>query len=165
MARLEAHRRRDPGQGGVVEAPMLEVAVDGSAGQQHGRGAQQTVGGLDAMLFEQANGLNGGEVVALPVAGADLERGDDLAIPLQLRQGQDPRDPAVGPVQGLGASAGAQCAVERVLRNPVQAGRLLHQRTARRAARRQPGAPAAQLQQGLGRELTTRHGRQPPAAR
>ena len=98
---LEANGRRHTRQGGVVVAPLFEVAVDSTSGQ-HGHGcAQQSVRGLDTVLFEQADRLDRGKMAPLLIAGADLQRGDDLAEALKLGLGQYPRNAAIRALKGL----------------------------------------------------------------
>ena len=124
------------------------------------RRLQQAVRGLDPMLLEQADRLHGGQVAPLLVAGADLERRDDLAVALQLRLRQDPRHARGRPGAGPWA-ARARARPDRASfpRQPVQ-GAPSRCISARRSALR--GASAARRRrrstQGFGGKLlASRH--------
>jgi hypothetical protein len=92
---LEADRGRLPQEAGAVEAPLLQIPVDGGPGQAALRRLDEPVRGLQAELFQQPDGFTGGEVTLLLVGGPHLDGGDQLAIPLQLFLGQDPGCAAV----------------------------------------------------------------------
>jgi len=82
-------------------------------------------------------------MASLLVAGADLQRRDDLAVTFQLGLGQNPGDAAVGAVQGFGSGALAQRPVKGTLGDPIQDGGLLHQDPPVATAWRQIGQAAA----------------------
>lgn len=87
VACLKAHRRRLAGEPLPVQAPVLEVTVDGGLLQHALRGQDKAVRRFEAIVFQQPDGLGRGEMAALFVGGADLDRGDQLAVVDQLRFG------------------------------------------------------------------------------
>lgn len=159
VAGLKANGRRHAHQGCVVEPPLFEVTIDGAPGQ-HGLGcAQQPVRGLDAVLLEKTDCLDGGQVAPLLVTGADLQCRDDFAEALEFGPGQYPRNATVRALQCLRPSTLAQRPVERAFRDSVQGRRLLHQHTSLGTPRGQVGEAPAQIDQSLGGELFALHAR------
>ena len=159
VAGLKANGRGHAGQGRVVEAPLLEVTVDGAPGQDCLGCAQQAVRSLDAVLLEETDCLYRGQMPPLLVAGADLQRGDHLTEALEFGLGQYPRNTAVGSLQCLRSGTLAQRSVKRAFRDSVQSGRLLHQHTPLGAAWRQIRQAPAQIDQSLTGELSALHAR------
>ena len=154
---LKAHRRRRPAQGVEVVAPALQIAVERRYRQQTRRHLDEAPRRLQAMDFEQSDGLCGGQVSALFVAGAQLDGGDQLTVAGHLRLGQNPRLAVVGALQGAGPKTLAQHPVERRLGDAIEPGRVLHHPPAFGAARRQHAQAPAQVEQRLGRNRLIRH--------
>ncbi|GKK80706.1 hypothetical protein NUKP41_45500 [Klebsiella variicola] len=73
-----------------------------------------------AILFKQLDCTPGRQMASGFVGGAQLQRGDQLAVIFQVRAGHHPRATMIPPV----GRTGAECAVERAInrggRNTVQ---------------------------------------------
>ena len=83
-----------------------------AAAEQSGRGLNQAVGRLDAVRFHQFDGAHGREMAALLVGGPDLERSDDLAITLEVRERYLARLAAIAAAQRPRSQMLLQSAVE-----------------------------------------------------
>lgn len=152
VLRLKAHRGRCPRHVGVIVAPEREIPVHRRAVQNSGRRADLAVGRLDAVLLQQLDGARGGEMPALLVRRADLQRRDDLAEPLHLRLRHLARCSAIRPPLALGPEVPPERPVDGGARHAEEGRSALHQDVALGVARRQMIEAAAQVEEGFGRD-------------
>ena len=119
---LEPHGRRFACQVGVVQIPQRQVAVYRWWPEQALGRLYQAGLGFHAIAFQQLNCATGGEVSAVLVGGAQLERCDQITVTLHFRLWQDTRLTMVGAVHCVGFVKIAHGTVNRGGRNTVQAG-------------------------------------------
>jgi len=101
------------------------------------------------VLLHQLDGAGGGKMAAFLVGGADLERGDNLAIALHLGLGRLSRLATIHPAHRLRPQVLAQRPIERGTGHAIQLGRRLQHRRPIRMAGRQRVKTAAQIDQRL----------------
>jgi len=102
---LKTHGRWFAQQMGLVQPQQGQITIDGRAPQQaHGR-LDQALQRLHPMLLHQLDGSPGGQVASGLVGGAQFQRRNQFAIPLQLGLRQHPRLAVVGAVRGVRRAA------------------------------------------------------------
>ncbi len=74
------------------------------------------------MLDQEVKHANGGEMAALPVSGADVHGGDDLAPVLDLGRRHDARRATVSAMRVAGAPLTAQQPIQRRATDRVKLG-------------------------------------------
>ena len=124
---LEANRHRRLPQPGVIISPGPEIPIDRGL-RQHARwGPDQSSRGLHAVIDEDLERAVGREMAALVVGRANLECGDDLAIPLHVIAFDLPWLALIPPVQRSRPELIAERAIDSVRGNAMQVGAVLDQ--------------------------------------
>lgn len=162
MFGLEMDGGRLAAQGGAVIAPLAQIPVDGGLVQRSGRGLNQTVRGLDAKGFDQADRFGRRQMSSLLVRGADLDSGDQFAEPFHLILRQYPRGASIGAAQGLRSGSLGQRPIKRLLGNTQHVGGLRDREAPFVAARRESGQAALEVDQHLDGNGFLGHGKRLP---
>ena len=88
---LKTDRCRLPAQRLVVIAPLPQITIDGGSLEHRFLCLNETVGGFDAELFDQADRFSGGQMPSFLIRCPNLEGGDEFAVILHLVLRQYPR--------------------------------------------------------------------------
>ena len=148
---MEADRCGRAGNTRIVQARCAQHAVNRRPLEQACRRPHQAIRRFDAVLLEQADRTRRREVTSFLVGGPDLERGDDLGVPLHRGHGQRAGRAVVGAPHRFRPGQFAQRSIDRPDRDAICLGCARDHLGPGRIARRQQRQAPAQVDQCLTR--------------